>query len=187
MARLVERAVTPISPVGKVSKHRPKDPGNPALPATAQAGFTLVELLVVISVLAIVSLGVGLSTGGAFGRNSAGSIADELTQNITQTRQQAVLGRVVLGLQPQRNGWQVMQRRGQGDWQALPGGQAEHSAVLSWQINGARFVPGAQQATPPILFAPDGRMTPLSLRIAQGGRQVGCAGDGAGSFACQSP
>lgn len=137
------------------------------------AGFTLIELMIVITVLALLTTTVSLSANRPrsamatdFGRFSA--VYDRL-------RDQAVLSRQLMGLAVDETGYQRLRWDGQR-WQ--PQGQK-----LRWRGTVAVLAPADTGA--PLQFAPSGQATPLRLRFDEGGRARICATDGWSAVSCR--
>lgn len=180
----------PTSPAGKAI-----DAPIPAAGAGRATGFTLIELLVVVTILSILALGVGLVAGGGFSRpsNTPRALADRFAAAMTQARDAALLGRAPIGLVPRRDGWRVLARDAEGAWQSATAPVTLSGASLFWQVNGTAHAPGlalpAADATPPVLFLPDGRSNAFGLILGPGGGQSGaritCQTDGWGPVTCE--
>ncbi|PTX00722.1 GspH/FimT family pseudopilin [Pararhodobacter aggregans] len=165
----------PISPVGK---------GDSRLPAR---GFTLIELLVVVAIIAILSLGVGLSAGGIFARPGAVSAAERLVQADQRARDRALLGRGTLGLVPGDGGWAVARRTGTA-WQAEGPALTLGASRLTWEVAGRPYLPGLngpREEVPPVQIAPDGGSTPYAVTILTGSQRRICRAPAGGPLACE--
>jgi prepilin-type N-terminal cleavage/methylation domain-containing protein len=170
----------PTSPAGKANNR----PGRVA----SARGFTLIELLVVVTILSILALGVGFGAGGGFARttNTPRAVADRLAEAMTRARDAALLGRASVGVVPRRDGWLLATRDADGAWQTVAAPVAASGVTLIWQVAGAAYNPSLAvplaEATPPVLFLPDGRSTAFDVIVVGGGgqraAQIACRTDG---------
>lgn len=168
----------PISPRGKANKR----PGS--------SGFTLIELLVVVTIISILSLGVGLGMGGVFSRGSDSpqAVADRFSDAMAQARDAALMGRAPVGMRLQRDGWALVRREAEGNWQSFVPPVAVARAGLLWVVDGRSYAPrlgGSPEQTPPLIFLPDGRSTAIMLVVTESENRVTCAANGWGEVACR--
>lgn len=150
----------PTSPVGKASDPR------------RRRGFTLIELLVVVALLAILSVGTGLTLGGAFVGPGVQALAARLQSSISEARDAAVFGRGLAGLRTQPDGWQPMRRTAAG-WQPAGALRRVPGAVLSWQVPEAILI-----------FTPDGSGPAFSVTMTLRGETLRCAARRDGVLSC---
>ncbi|MGJ8628462.1 MAG: GspH/FimT family pseudopilin [Sulfitobacter sp.] len=158
----------------KLTPHR--DTPEPGVAATA--GFTLIELVVVVAVVSVLAVGAGLVAS----RGGASAMASDLKRFQRQSktmRDRAVQGRQVLGLYVTDRGFQSAVETADG-WQ-------EHQNETRWrgrvvlQLKTPRRVPN----NPHIRFLPDGRVSEFTLSFASGGgRRSECQSDGFAGISC---
>jgi len=130
-----------------------------------QAGFSLLELVVVVAVLAVlavgVSLGAGLGTGP--GRSGAGNRGDLATfqQAYDQARSLAIHGAARRGLRITPQGRQVALWQG-GDWQVS-------DQLQRWRGQVSYLARGPQAQTSPeapnLLFLPNGQTSAFDIQF----------------------
>lgn len=155
------------------------------------AGFTLIELVAVMTVLSILALALVVGTGagslmGSDRGSTAGSAARTLENAVRTARATAFHTRVPHGLLPRPDGWQMLARdRDAGGWRPVDEGQA---AGLGWVINGTAHFPVPPLAeTPPrplVVFASDGRATPFSVDFHTASDRFRCTTDGWEGLKC---
>ncbi|SMX40804.1 GspH/FimT family pseudopilin [Maliponia aquimaris] len=141
----------------------------------AQAGFSLLELMVSIAILSILAVGVGLATG----RGVAGAErdADRFRRAVEQTRALAILERAPRGLSVTPGDLHLMRRDDSG-WTADPlHGWSSRASLLP---SGPVPPPG----TPDILFHPDGSSSGFSATFSGRGATWRCASDGWSEMTC---
>jgi len=165
----------PISPAGRGGSRHPA------------RGFTLIELLVVVAIVAIFSLGVGLSAGGLFAQPGAVSAAERLVLADRRARDQALLGRGTLGLFPREDGWALMRRDGPA-WQAEGTTLSLGAARLAWEVAGRPYLPSHESPgteAPPVQIAADGGSTPYAVTILSGSERRVCRAPAGEALTCE--
>ncbi|PWJ15792.1 GspH/FimT family protein [Jannaschia seohaensis] len=145
-----------------------------------EAGFSLIELVVVVAVLSVVAVGAGL----AVGRGSDGATADaqRFARLVEVARASAVIGRQPEGLfvtatELRRAAWV------DGAWQPSERGLRWRDDVLL-----RLETPRPGPAVPHLVFLPDGSGTAFEIAFAPQptGRRARCRGDGAGPMRCDA-
>lgn len=136
-------------------------------------GFTLLELLITVTILAILSVGAVLALGRGPGRDSDMAL---FRQTHAQMRMLAIAGQQVRGLRIEPRGMTVAEYG--------PSGWSMAQTRISWARRAALSIAFADQGAvddPQILFLPSGRSTPFSLSFAGGGQ---CRSDGWSTLTC---
>lgn len=136
------------------------------------AGFTLIELMIVITVLALLTTTVSLSANRP--RTALASDFGRFRAVHDRLRDQAVLSRQIMGLAVDADGYQRLRWDGQ-DWQPL-------GAPVRWR--GQVLMLSPSDARAPLQFAPSGQATPLRLRFDDGARVMLCQADGWSAVSC---
>jgi len=136
------------------------------------AGITLIELLIVMTILAVLAVGVMLVPLN-HGTTATTRDSDRLRQQLASLQDLALYQRAPMGLDMSSRQMQTVAWRA-GDWQ--PQGKA-----IRWSGN-VRFTAAAPRGidTPDIVVLPDQRYTPFQIRMGQ----VQCSGDGWGPVTC---
>lgn len=155
---------------------RELSPADAARPQ--EAGFTLIELMVVVAIVATLALGVALSAGRV-GQGGEGDLA-RFRSGFALNRALAIEGREMRGLNLGPKGMQVMVWRlaaEGGGWQPL-------GAPLPWRgrVAFAARRPGGGDA-PDLVFLPNGRSTGFSIRF-DGDDSGRCESDGWAGLTC---
>ena len=156
----------------------------------ARAGFTLIELIVVMTILAALALGLVLSSGagGMIARShddDPHKLAQELTAAVADARDAALIGYQPHGLSPRVDGWLVL-RRQDAAWREVQ--YLRSDASLTWRVADALLPPPVfplhEVPEPEILFLTDGRTTPFSAEISLSGKNILCATNGWDALEC---
>ncbi|MGX0903240.1 prepilin-type N-terminal cleavage/methylation domain-containing protein [Roseovarius sp. MBR-79] len=131
------------------------------------AGFSLLEMVVVVAVMATLTLAATLSVG----RRSGPSDAAHFAEAYGALMDAALLGQEARGLRVMSGGWQVLRpvAPGQG-WQSSGPVQKFRDAVVFEGTDGpilARERP--DPPVPDLVFLPDGKLTPVTVRFTTGG------------------
>lgn len=141
-----------------------------------------------VAIIAILSMGVGLSAGGLFAPRGGASAAERLAGGITRARDAALLGRGVTGIYPREDGWFAARRVGE-TWQREGVPLRLRGARLAWQVDGVPHLPGILEpgpdAAPPIQFAPDGTSTPFVLTLLSGSSRRDCRAPAGEALTCE--
>ena len=165
------------------------EPDGPGLKHRRMRGFTLIELIVVVSIVSALALALGLATGPLIERNRAGGAAQaaaKLEREIEAARAHAFHHRRTAGLMPQPRGWAILLRAADGEGWEPAGREGRLGDPVQWQISGAVHMPGGRPATePPIRFLADGRATPFRVTFGARGAQL-CETDGMEPFTCRA-
>jgi general secretion pathway protein H len=136
--------------------------------ARTQAGFTLIEILVVLVIIGIV-LTIGVTMYGGFSTQSKVKFAAEtLAQTIEVTAEQAVLQASVLGLYVDQQGYRLL-RYQQGRWRVVKSSALSRPKAFKADFD-IQFKPAIKNTekksrTPQCVFGPSGTMTALQITI----------------------
>jgi len=131
----------------------------------ARLGFTLIEILVVVLIIGI-TLGFALLAFGDFGGNRRIIVAaEQFVGYVKLVQQQAILETSTLGINFNKNGYQVLRFQLPASWNAMPQKSIFHlqyfpeSAVVNLQSDGKK------SANPQIIINAAGEMTPFKLQV----------------------
>lgn len=156
--------------IGSSSRHR-------------QAGFTLLEVLLVAMLMGLVATAVTLSMGGAKGDRELDKQARRFMAVLQQAQEQAVMDGRLLGLRLEDHGWQFMVRQGKDrNWTALSDDkvlgpvQLAEDMSLGVELEGFSWQPeqekegrgeGDKAVRPQVLIFPGDELTPFVLTFTQ--------------------
>lgn len=137
-------------------------------PPPVRAGYSLVEMLVVMTLIALVTGGVWLTVSS--GQQAGQAEADRLAVALMRAEQEAILSGDFIGMDVRSDGAQFLRYRG-GEWQAdtviLAGGiQLGEGQFLILRDGQAGDGPG-----PDIWFDPAGASEPAGLVLEAEGRR----------------
>jgi len=147
---------------------------NPVSDLSADAGVTLIELVVVVAVMAALVLGVTLSAGLGGGRSESDLMSFRTAYD--QARSLAVHGQLRRGILLSAKGRRLAWWRADG-WQLSDQLQPWRGRV-SYQIEG----PSAAQEAPDILFLPNGQTSAFSIQFDS----ISCRSDGWTGLICDA-
>jgi type II secretion system protein H len=139
------------------------------------AGFTLIELMIVVTILSLLTLTVSLGANRPRTTQSQDWARLQAVHGVL--REQAVLSQQVLGLALTPQGYQRLRRTG-GDWVA-------QGDTVAWRDQVAVQVPFDPGT--PVSFLPSGQSTPLRARFEAGGAVRFCESDGWNAMSCGAP
>lgn len=136
----------------------------------AEAGMTLIEMLIVLSIIAVAAGAVTLGIGAATRAPSVGSEAQRLADRLQAAADDAMLGDSLVAFTAEKSGYGFARFDGK-TWQPL-----ESEAL------GFHLLPGGMtmrlSARPPVVLGPEGSGKPLTAIIAARGQSASVAYDG---------
>ncbi|MDX7797088.1 GspH family T2SS minor pseudopilin variant ExeH [Aeromonas caviae] len=152
--------------------------------ARHQAGFTLLEVLLVAMLMGLVATAVTLSMGGARGDRELDKQARRFMATLQQAQEYSVMDGRLLGLRVEENGWQFMSRAAKDrKWQALSGDKLlgpvtlPEGMTLAVELEGFNWRTASderqeqgrdeRERTPQILVFPGGELSPFVLTLSQ--------------------
>lgn len=138
---------------------------------SGSGGFSLVEMLVVVAILSVLSVGASLPlsrAGGSVTQDGAALAAD-----VARLRQLAILSDRSHALILSQSGW-TKQRRSADGWSGVgePGMFSTARAAVD------------PDAPVRLILLPDGRMTPTDILLSDGNTVLECRSDGAEVLTC---
>jgi len=166
----MEPELTPLQPVARAG----------------DAGFSLIELMIVITVLSVLSVAAGFAVGRPEGRGE--SDAQAFAAAYETLRLQAILERHPHALALTDRGWTplVPDLAASRGWQ-VSGSERPLRGVWRTGASGAPLRPAIEDAAAQadLVFLPDGQTTPVDLRFIARAGVTRCSGDGWGGLACR--
>ncbi len=151
------------------------------------AGFSLVEVMIVVAVLSVLSVAAGLSVG----RTGPGQEGDAqgFAAVYESKRLAAILARHPQALALTDTGWTPLEIDPEvpGAWRAAG---PERALAGAWR-DGATGAPlrgavAGAAAQADLVFLPDGQTTPVDMRFIARAGEMRCTGDGWGALACRA-
>jgi prepilin-type N-terminal cleavage/methylation domain-containing protein len=143
----------------------------------AAAGFSLVEMLVVVAVVSVLAVGATLPLART--APSTGSEAAKLVEAVERLRTLSILSDATHAISFDSDGWAS---------QRIAPGQALTSVPgLEHRTQSRLTVPAGPDGTNSarMLILPDGSSTPVQLRLDGDGGPVVCRSSGAGDLSCR--
>ncbi|MDZ7708815.1 MAG: prepilin-type N-terminal cleavage/methylation domain-containing protein [Roseovarius sp.] len=147
-------------------------------------GFSLLEMVVVVAVIATLSVGASLSIG------PRGETADapRLASVYDALRDAALLGQARRGLRLVPGGWQVLVPRegAEGGWQTS-GAAVKFRSEVRFEGEGGPILPTPPDdrlPQPDIVFLPDGEVTPFEAVFVTDATITACRSQGLAGLVC---
>jgi general secretion pathway protein H len=149
-----------------------------------QAGFTLLEVLLVAMLMGLVATAVTLSMGGAKGDRELDKQARRFMATLQQAQEYSVMDGRLVGLRVEERGWQFMTRAAKDrKWRALTDDKILGQVTLpeemtltialegfSWKTDSDEKTEQGrdeEERTPQVLIFPGGELTPFVLSLSQ--------------------
>ncbi len=148
---------------------------HPISPKSTE-GFSLIEVLVAVAVLAVLAAGVSLSVG----RAGAKSETDQalFQRNFDTLRQLAITGAQTRGIQVSPKGMQLATRTEAG-WEVS-------ERIMAWrgQVTAVTESPSASASTPDLVLLANGESTAFAIVFSDGSDVRRCGSDGYTGLTC---
>ncbi len=147
------------------------------LTSTPDTGFSLLEVMVSVAVLAVLAVGVGLSTGGAL--SPAERDMDRFRRAYDQNLALAVMGREQRGLTITATGLFLSRR--------TPSGWTDPARLYDWGSRASvAFTTPRPPGSPDVVLYPDARSTGFSVVFSRGEITRRCITDGFEVLTCDA-
>lgn len=143
-----------------------------------EQGFSLIELLVVISILAVLAIGVSLATARA--PNAASMDLAAFEKRFETMRARAIQGQQIEGLFVTPRGHQLA-RFQRSFWQ-YAGAELKWSGRVIFRTK----APSVVALAPEILFLPNGSYSPFSVEFVSRSEHIRCDTDGWQKLTCEA-
>ncbi|MCJ7874790.1 prepilin-type N-terminal cleavage/methylation domain-containing protein [Phaeobacter sp. J2-8] len=154
------------------------DPDHELAGSARSAGFTLIELMVVVAVLSVLAVGVGFFVSRS-DRTAQESDVLRFQRQVESARARALQGRQKQGLFVTARGFRSTVETVDG-W-AKPQHEIRWRGVVTLRLQTPRQGPNS----PHIVMLPDGRITAFSLSFApETNTRVICRSDGVAGMSC---
>ena len=153
-------------------------------PVPQDAGFTLIELAVVVTILAILSVGIGASMSFARLTPQADDDLILFEERLAQLQAQAVYKQTPQGLRITNTGWQIQRFDPTAHTWDKGGRVTRWKNAVFFQKSPLAKRGGNRRQSPDIVLLPDGRSTPFEITFTHNSTSIQCRNDGWTGLRC---
>jgi len=149
-----------------------------------QAGFTLIEVMIVLAIISILSVSVGLSLNFGRSRDMPPDDSSRFLIFVNDLQRAAIHGQTRRGIKITLSGWRNVPYEAQTQTWGRAGPEIRWRGAAVFQKPLGGF--GGTSNAPDIILLPDGRLSAFTLRLIQDRRYATCSTDGFQEVTCKA-